>query len=196
MHAYTTDSTERTNIPIYLAVVSIALAWLLAKIVLLCKAEIAWWVDAPAVVGFYGILHAVFDRWAWKWKIVRLLGVVSVPDLSGRWIGTGVSSFNPGEKFSVDLAIHQQWSRISVSLSTKNSVSLSITAMMTVEHLPLPTLTYEYLNEPRAAAPQDLEIHRGTAILTYQVDVDTLEGDYYSGRGRQNYGTLRLRRAP
>jgi len=34
--------------------------------------------------------------------------------------------------------------------------------------------------------------HRGTASLVLSVDGHTLSGDYYSGRERQNYGSLHL----
>jgi hypothetical protein len=38
-----------------------------------------------------------------------------------------------------------------------------------------------------------MQIHHGTARLRV-IDENTLEGDYYSGRGRQNYGSITLRK--
>ncbi len=58
-------------------------------------------------------------------------------------------------------------------------------------------LSYEYLNEPKAATSAlTMHTHRGTARLTVAV-VDNpriLDEEYYTGRDRQMYGSLRLER--
>ena len=43
-------------------------------------------------------------------------------------------------------------------------------------------LSYQYVNEPMSNAPGTMEIHRGTATL--ELIGSSLEGDYYTGRGR------------
>jgi hypothetical protein len=35
-----------------------------------------------------------------------------------------------------------------------------------------------------------MSIHRGTVRLVFDEKKNTLEGEYYSGRGRQNFGSL------
>ena len=54
-------------------------------------------------------------------------------------------------------------------------------------------LSYEYLNEPVAAAGATMHAHRGTARLVLQGESD-LDGEYYTGRDRQQYGALRIHR--
>ncbi len=53
-------------------------------------------------------------------------------------------------------------------------------------------LIYEYVSEPNPGAVETLHIHYGTARVT--LNDDNLEGEYYTGRGRLNIGTIRLHR--
>ncbi len=53
-------------------------------------------------------------------------------------------------------------------------------------------VSYEYVNEPKPLAPTLMQIHRGFADLTLSLDGRVLDGDYYTGRGRQTYGSLHL----
>jgi hypothetical protein len=57
-------------------------------------------------------------------------------------------------------------------------------------------LTYEYLNEPRTAAAVTMHMHRGVTRLRVEDKGRVLDGDYFSGRDRQNYGAIRLERRP
>ena len=54
--------------------------------------------------------------------------------------------------------------------------------------LPVPELTYQYVNEPKAIAPSTMEMHKGTATL--KLSGSTLDGGYYTGRGRGEVGTV------
>ncbi len=51
-------------------------------------------------------------------------------------------------------------------------------------------LIYDYWSEPKAAATATLHATRGTAYLNGTKN--HLEGQYYTGRDRQNYGNLSL----
>jgi len=55
-------------------------------------------------------------------------------------------------------------------------------------------LIYEYINEPCGDAAETMHAHRGIAFLRLSGGGEQLEGGYYSGRGRTNYGTIQLRR--
>jgi hypothetical protein len=57
-----------------------------------------------------------------------------------------------------------------------------------------PELLYEYLNEPKPHAPSAMQIHRGHARLELAEDRSSLSGQYFTGRGRQTFGTLVLQR--
>ena len=54
-----------------------------------------------------------------------------------------------------------------------------------------PMLSYEYRNEPKPHAAATMHPHRGMTRLGL-VSPGRLEGEYYTGRDRQNYGTLSL----
>jgi predicted nucleotidyltransferase len=54
-------------------------------------------------------------------------------------------------------------------------------------------LSYEYENQPRPGAVKTMEIHFGTARLVF-VNGRYLDGYYYSGRGRQEHGSIHLER--
>ncbi len=84
MHGYSTDSGERRIVPLLLAFVAIALAWLSSKILAVMHLSLPWWLDAPSTLGFYGALYALFDRNLWRNRFLRKLGLARVPNLTGR----------------------------------------------------------------------------------------------------------------
>jgi len=88
--------------------------------------------------------------------------------------------------------IRQNWSAINIMFETEHSRSHSLTAAIITES-PLGTVVhYEYLNEPKPKARETMHAHKGTARLILKGE--SLEGEYYTGRDRQNYGDLSLRR--
>ena len=88
--------------------------------------------------------------------------------------------------------IRQQWSRISITFEGGESKSESTTAAIMTQASGDTLLIYDYWNEPKAAATESLHAARGTAWLN--VTKNHLEGQYYTGRDRQNYGNLSLDR--
>jgi hypothetical protein len=198
MHAYATDSNERFTVPALLVVLAILSALGLTKVVEFFRLhDKLWWLDLPAVWGFYGLYWKVFDRYLWKLRVVRRLRLVRVPNLAGVWTGHGISSFQneQGEltRYEARLVIHQGWTRCFVRLEANDSRSESVIGALMVGDGQPATLSYEYRNEPRAHADKTMHPHRGMARLE-MVSVDQLEGEYYTGRDRQRYGTLHLRK--
>lgn len=196
MHAYTTDSSERKFVPLYIAGASVLLAWTLNRVLGSTQFTIPWWIEAPSVIGFYGLLYTVFNKYLWKLRILRTIQVVKVPDLNGTWNGYVASSFDKhATKYDAALKIFQNWTRISIVLKTNYSKSSSLIAAIVAETPGGITLSYEYLNEPMPNAKNTMHTHRGTARLTIQSNGKALEGEYYTGRDRQNFGILRFERA-
>jgi len=195
MHPYATDSTERDRLPLWFAGVAIVSAYLLSLVI--GKSgyqDRLWWVEVPSVLGFYKFYFKLFDVWVWKCPRVRQIGALSVPDLSGTWDGDGTTLYDESgaKPFKCTVTIRQRWTRIRVWLDTPTSESSSIVGAITVEGR-RPSLSYEYFNEPKALAPPGMNAHRGMTRLEL-IAPDELEGEYYSGRGRQTFGTLGLRR--
>src|SRR5216683_3282170 len=87
MHGYSTDSGERRVIPLLLALLAIALAWVSSKFLASIHLSMPWWVDAPSSMAFYGALYALFDKYLWRNRLVCKLGLVRTPNLTGRWRG-------------------------------------------------------------------------------------------------------------
>src|SRR5258706_249269 len=62
MHGYSTDSSERRIVPLSLALLAIALAWVTSKSLATAHLSLPWWADAPSIIAFYGVLYAAVDR--------------------------------------------------------------------------------------------------------------------------------------
>jgi len=194
MHPYATDSSERKVMPFLIAAIGVILAWLLHWTFQALRVIVPWWLDAPSVMGFYGLLYSIFDKYLWRLKPMRKIGLVKVPDLNGTWKGYVSSSFNEysSVQHDVTVMIRQNWSAINIMFETEHSRSHSLTAAIITES-PLGTVVhYEYLNEPKPKARETMHAHKGTARLILKGE--SLEGEYYTGRDRQNYGDLSLRR--
>ena len=80
--------------PFLIAAIGVILAWLLHWTFQALRVIVPWWLDAPSVMGFYGLLYSIFDKYLWRLKPMRKIGLVKVPDLNGTWKGYVSSSFN------------------------------------------------------------------------------------------------------
>lgn len=192
MHAYATDSKERKNVVFAIAVLSVVVAYGLHLALRWLRVEMPWWIDAPSVMAVFGVLYELFEKRLWRMPVFQITGIVKIPDLNGMWDGEGRTSFD-GAQYRAQVTIKQTWTSISIFLETEHSTSRSLTASLLVEQPEGPTLSYEYRNEPKPIALPTMHSHRGTATLRLKNN-GVLEGEYYSGRDRQNYGNLMLKR--
>lgn len=193
MHPYATDSVERSRVPILLVVICIPIAWVIRHYCEGLQLALPWWFDAPSVLGFYGVFYFAFDRALWKLRLLRTLGLVEVPNLNGKWQGTLMPSGAKRER-EVTLEIQQTWSAISIRLRTKHSASKSMIATILLAGKLDDVLSYQYWNEPKPGVAFDMHTHRGTAWLTLSSDQTRLEGEYSTGTGQKNFGTIRVSR--
>jgi hypothetical protein len=193
MHTYSIDTQERKNILLFLAIISIILSWSFYKVLNNYQIVLPWWAESPSVLFFYGVLFTIFDKWAWK--IFRKIGFVKTPDLNGKWKGYLKSSFDEhSSEVKATLEIFQDWTRIKIILTTEQSSSYSESASFVIEIPEGKYLSYQYINEPKPDAVKTMSIHRGTARLLFNEKENTFIGEYYSGRDRQNFGSLYFKR--
>ncbi len=186
MHPYTADAEERENIPKHLALPAIALAIAFGYLLQTLKIPIPWYVDTPAVVGFYGIAFWLFDNFLWRMKLGSISPFSKIPDIRGTWVGKIRSSFQNTEVLVV-VHIRQTWSKLSMELESDNSKSSTIMAALNIDDS---SLRYEYRNEPRQYGnPPE---HRGTGHLHILPDRKTVKGKYYTSEGSNNTGTIVL----
>lgn len=177
---------------VWVAVIStlVAFAWNAA-----CQAfhwTAPWWVDTPAVFGFYGLLYWAYDGYLWRTRFFR--GLHGVPDINGTYVVRIRSSHDRHERdHEAKAIISQSWSRIVVRLVTASSVSKSDGAWLTEASGMGFRLTYTYANAPKSAAEPALTSHVGTAVITFSDDGQG-DGEYYTGRGRMTQGALTFER--
>jgi hypothetical protein len=190
MHGYGTDSSERRVVPLLLALLAIALAWMSSKFLAVAHLSVPWWADAPSSLAFYGALYALFDKYFWQNSLLYKLGLVRIPILAGRWHGYLLTSFDGhAKRHAMILHIFQSWTQIAVYLTTAKSVSRSCAAMVQIDDQEGVALIYQYQNQPLADAMKTMHMHYGTAMLRISKD-GCLAGDYYAGRDRRTFGRI------
>jgi len=189
MHTYSIDTNERKNILLILAVISIIFSWGFYKILNYYQLSLPWWVESPSVLFFYGLLFVIFDKSLWKY--LKKVNFVKTPNLTGEWGGNLKSSFdNHSSEVKATLNIFQTWTTIKILMTTAQSSSHSESASIVIDTPEGKYLSYQYINDPKSNAIETMNIHRGTVRLVFDEKKNILEGEYYSGRGRQNFGSL------
>ena len=195
MHSYSTDSIERIRIPFFLAALGILLAWGLSRFTNIFGISIPWWFDAPAAMGFYGLLYNYFNNSMWKWSWMRKLRIIQTPDLNGVWTGHFLTSHDGHtEEKPATVEIKQTWSKICIVFKNSTSRSKSISASLLTDSGEGLVLSYEYQNEPGYNAVETMQIHKGFTRLIMTAP-QQLKGEYYTGRGRLSYGTMSFSRS-
>ena len=89
------------------------------------------------------------------------------------------------------VTIEQNWTKMVVRLNAAESRSWSITASVLTNSPEGLVLTYLFDNQPEAESDKRMERFRGTVVLV-SITPDRLEGYYYTGRGRETHGSLKL----
>lgn len=196
MHQYQTDDNTKTNFLIFAVLLAVGLAYLFGKAINALQIQIPWYVESPSILGFFGAIYWLYDKYLWKTKWVQMMDWIKTPNISGKWdveIRTSHDSFT--EKISGKAIIRQSAFRISIALETKSSISSSIhAALMRTEKVSEYELTYNYINHPKADSTETMSIHMGTTRVSLSDDGKQMDGEYYTGRDRQNFGRITLLR--
>jgi hypothetical protein len=160
--------------------------------------RLGWNVNAPptllSLVGagaVFGVLYWVLNEWAWRWPGVGLL--LKVPDISGTWDCQGKTIAADGStKFNwlAEIIIIQSWDKLRIRLATKTSGSSSISAALAHDSVDGFVLLFHYRNDPRPDAAE-LKPHAGCSVMTIAKDLRSAEGEYFNGRGRMTFGTMK-----
>ena len=194
MHDYAIDSRERLLVVRILFMASALLSGVAALIIPSDFIPMRWLLPIPSIALAFGVSYWAFDNWLWRWRFLRTLRLVSVPDLRGAWTGTVAGSYSGFENDQkVTVAIEQTWTKMAVRLNAAESRSWSVTASVLASAPEGLVLTYLFDNEPRAEAVRTMQRFRGTTVLVGTAP-GRLEGHYYTGRGRETHGSLKLRR--
>jgi hypothetical protein len=202
MHPYASDAARGRTVLLGLAVAAILLAWGFGKGLAALHLVPPWWLDTPAVLGFYGLLWKAYDQslWRLRWRGRTLSGV---PDYGGVWDGHLHSSYGEGLTVPATLTIRQTSSRILIELTTGTSRSASEMAAVNAAPGRDYGLRYVYANLPShrpATSPRQrphlarMMPHEGMSRLKLCDGGRRLEGDYQNDRFRGTHGGLQFKR--
>lgn len=156
-------------------------------------------VNLPPVVlslvgagSVYGALYWLFSRHLWK--VASVARLLKVPNLAGKWSCEGVTLEKaPNITWLGTVTIIQSWDKLRIHLQTEQSASDSIAAALLHDEAVGYRLLYHYENRPRIGETA-LSAHHGFAELTFAHDENSATGEYFNGRGRNTWGTLKLTR--
>ena len=194
MHDYAIDSRERVFVVRILFMASAIASGIAPALIPSDLLPIRWLLPIPSIALVFGVSYWAFDNWLWRWQFLRVMRLISVPDLRGTWTGTIASSYSAFEKNpQVTVTIEQTWTKMVVRLNAAESRSWSITASVLTNAPEGLVLTYLFDNEPKAESISSMQRFRGTTVLV-NAEPGLLEGHYYTGRGRETHGSLELRR--
>lgn len=190
MQAFSLDSERRRIVIVVAGGLGLLLGYALALGFKALAVEVPWWVNLPGPLGISGGLYFVFERWLWRLKqLQKLLGV---PDLNGVWAAELRSSHDQHVLIHKGTAIvAQTWSRLVIDFETSKSRSRSTCAAVFLERGASPEIEYGYKNEPKADATPSMNASTGFSVLRLETP-DLLVGEYFTGRGRERHGTIRL----
>ena len=212
MHTYSTDNDLRPKVYGGLALLAYGITMLVEFVTTALSTVL------PFAAGFvvswglaFAVVWKVHVQWFWKTWPVRALGITRVPNLSGKWEGWIVTSYEgnlpdealhpdddpseDGQKMIATLDIDQTWRKINVHFETTQTPSDSNGATMLTEKGKWPSISYQYEN-PGSPLVTGLDRHYGTASLEYRDEgnTETHEGLYYTGPGRDNNGLMHFER--
>jgi hypothetical protein len=197
VHSY---STRESRVKVYsvIAVVSVVVAWSLVWLTSRWDWP-QWLVSVPSLGGVFALLYGVFDRWLWRLRLVRWLGLVNIADVAGSYEGALISTFKDKTgkqtRRNVTFNIRQTWTQLEVIMSVRggSSTSRSQSAVASVSNRGSGThLIYVYHNQVNPAiADPDMSDHEGAADIEITAD-GTLTGRYFNSRPRA--GSISARR--
>lgn len=158
--------------------------------------SIPFYIETPSIPAVYAVLFWTFDKYLWKMPIFKKLGIIIADDLNGKWVGIVRSSY---DEFKTDihaeLVIKQTATRVKIYGKFNQSKSVSVHENFGISEADDQiALFYFFRNEPSYDATQTMATHEGSTKLLYDSENDTLSGYYYSGRDRNNHGTIEVKR--
>jgi hypothetical protein len=190
MHGYASDNFFRGP-KVYFAFGVLAIAAATALRALTALPLLAGRLDAAALSAgvIYGVLIFLYECWGWRW-------LSTLKNVNGTWVGTITTSHNGGTSVRCVMRVRQTWTRMSIELETEQSRSRTTMSALYEEQPGDVGLKYEYVSEPRNLAVSTMQTHRGVCMLavTSGLNDSRLDGDYFTGRGRETRGEIKLQR--
>jgi SMODS-associating 2TM, beta-strand rich effector domain len=184
MVEYSLDTDVRVKVHFLLAAASIVLCYFAYSAMTPSASDVAKLGKISSAFVVFGLLLWSFDRFIWRWPVVRMLH--GVPDLNGHWQGTIVRGDAPSDVRQIQAVITQNWHNIAVEVTAEHSRSSVKTAAILTKGATKQIL-YSYSKEPINAATG--RFGEGFQQLKL-VEKDKLSGAYFSTRLRGGETTL------
>lgn len=180
-----------------LIAISFGLNQLLSKGLLYIGIQTNIAIETPSILAIYTILFKLFDKYWWKFSIFKKLGIIVADDLNGKWVGTAKSSYDDFQSdITTELDIRQTATKIKIYGKFNQSKSESIQESFGKSEIDDEVaLYYFFRNEPNYNSPSTMAMHEGCTKLIYHPENHTLSGYYYSGRNRNNHGTITVKKS-
>lgn len=140
-----------------------------------------------SIPGIILVLAVVFDRWAWRWPVVRRY-LAQTPDVRGTWRGTIVTTWQPEDGASMEpipafLVVRQTFTGIWARLLSERSASESVSAKLMPAADGVMTMAAVYRNTPRMRERATSPMHFGAFLVELHDDpVEALSGHYWTDR--------------
>lgn len=185
------DFKKTSHIAFFAAILpafSLELAWSFYQIF----PNFPFWLETLSPLFAYGLLYSLFEKYAWHWGIFKLSGVVTFPDLRGRWRGKQRSSYKENGNNTEVLAyleISQTFSKIFARAYYEKSQSESWVASFAELNGDV-YLFYTYDNDPNSLKAETMQNHKGTVKLKYLPKENKLLGIYFNSIG--NHGEMQF----
>ena len=181
---------------LFMVGVSAALVYAITAVLKQYHIVVPFYIELPSIPTVYGLLFYLFDKFFWKYPAFKKLGIVVADDLNGKWEGTIKSSYDKHQKsVKAEIIIEQTATRIKICGTFDQSKSVSVHENFSRSEIDNKVaLFYFFRNEPQYDAVETMAIHEGSAKLIHDEKADTLTGYYYSGRDRNNHGTIDVQR--
>jgi len=192
MHQYQTDDSARINLIFTAVLLAVGLAYFFNTALQYFEIQLPWWFESPSILGFYGLIYWLYDKYLWKIRWIQKIDWIKTPNISGIW-NAEVKTSHDGFSQSVSgkTIIRQTAFRISISMETETSRSHSVqAALLKTDKVSEYELTYNYINHPKADSVKTLNIHLGTAHLHIGDNLQRMDGNYYTNRNRENFGRI------
>ena len=154
--------------------------------------NLPFWIETLSPLTSFLLFYSLFDKYLWKFKIFSVFGVVNVPDLNGRWVGTQRSSYKKnGQNICISscLEIVQTFSKIIIrSYYEKSKSENTVADFYDINGEGL--LYYNFDNDPNSLKQGTMQRHRGTVKLRYVPRERKLIGEYYNDIGNNGEMTF------
>lgn len=152
--------------------------------------------DAFLSIGLFLALCGLVERHFWKIGLLRRLGIVDFPDISGRWVGFLTSSYQrDGQNVVVPmtLEIMQNASSVFVRACFEKGHSDSVIADFEIIN-GRPCLIYVYDNTISSKVQRGAPKDKGVVMLEYlDEDHRMLKGKYFNDvKPQSNYGEIQV----